>query len=171
MLPFLPANVQHVIHILLACAVAVFVVLKSDPTLGALPWVAGGITILTVLNSIFTAAPGDAKKLSDARDRIASLLTKMGPSILLLFALSQAACLKAVPVIGPATSCVASVVADALKGMTLDQILADAGPQCVQSIDQIIAILVGEAARNPMVRETAAYRDQRTGAWIRAAQP
>lgn len=83
----------------------------------------------------------------------------------------SAACLKAVPVIGPATSCVSSIVADALKGMSLDDILKDAGPTCVQSIDDVIAILVGEASRNPMVRYTAAYRDTRTVAWIRAAQP
>lgn len=91
--------------------------------------------------------------------------------LLVLSAVAGTSCLKAVPVIGPTVSCVSTIVADALKGMTLDQILNDAGPQCVQSIDQVIAILVGEAARNPMVRETLAYRDQRTVAALKAAQP
>jgi hypothetical protein len=170
MLPFLPPKVQHVIHMLLACAIAVFVVLKSDPTLGALPWVVAIGTVLTVLNTVFTSTPGDAKKIENLQGRVTSLLTKMGPPLaVLLFALSQSACAQAIPVIGPTISCVSTIVADALKGETLEQILQDAGPGCVTSIDQIIAILVGEAQRNPMVRETAAYKDQRVGAYLRAS--
>lgn len=78
MLPFLPANVQHVIHLLIACAVAVFVVLKSDPTLGTLPWVVAGTSLLTVLNSIFTASPGEQKRSADLKDRVEKLSARLG---------------------------------------------------------------------------------------------
>jgi hypothetical protein len=87
----------------------------------------------------------------------------------LVLGLGSAGCAKVIPVIGPVASCVMTVIADALKGMTLDQIVADAGPTCVTSIDQVIAILVGEAGRNPMVRDTPAYRDARTVAWMRVS--
>lgn len=80
MLPFLPANVQHVIHVILAAAAAVFVVLKSDPTLGVLPWVVAIGGFLTVLNSIFTSTPGDAKKIAGLQSRVVDLTANRGPS-------------------------------------------------------------------------------------------
>jgi len=66
-------------------------------------------------------------------------------------------CARAVPVVGPTTACVSSVVTLALQGMTLEQIVAQAGPDCVQSVEQVITILLNSGVNAPAVRQTRAY--------------
>lgn len=68
-----------------------------------------------------------------------------------------AGCPAAVPVVGPVASCVSIVLADALKGDTVAQILADAGPTCVTSAEEVIAILLGSA--DPAVHATKAFAE------------
>jgi hypothetical protein len=119
------------------------------------------VTAIMAAISLWMKSPNDTPVQLPRVPPLAVLVLALG--------LGSVGCAKAIPIIGPAASCVMTVIADALKGMTLDQIVADAGPTCVTSVDQVIAILVGEAGRNPMVRDTPAYRDARTVAWMRVS--
>lgn len=69
--------------------------------------------------------------------------------------LALCACPPAVPVVGPVSACVTTVVQDAIAGMTIDQILANAGPGCVADAEQVISILLGTS--DPRVKGTLAY--------------
>ena len=66
------------------------------------------------------------------------------------------ACPQAVPAVVPVASCVAKVTDDALKGMTIAQIVADAGPGCVVDAEEVIAILLG--SKDPRVAGTPAFK-------------
>ena len=66
-------------------------------------------------------------------------------------------CPAAVPVVGPVASCVSTVIADALKGDSIAQILADAGPACVTSAEEVITILLGSS--DPAVQQTPAFAE------------
>jgi len=68
-----------------------------------------------------------------------------------------AGCPAAVPVVGPVASCVSTVLADALKGDSIAQILADAGPSCVASAEEVITILLGST--DPAVQQTPAFAE------------
>jgi hypothetical protein len=65
--------------------------------------------------------------------------------------------LTACPAAVPGVSCVAEVLSDALKGDSLAQILADAGPTCVTSVEEIITILLG--SDDPRVQASPAYQE------------
>ena len=71
--------------------------------------------------------------------------------------LALCACPQAVPVVGPVASCVTQVVSDALAGMTIEQIVASAGPGCVTDAEDVIAILLG--SKDPRLPATVAYKD------------
>lgn len=72
-----------------------------------------------------------------------------------LLAATQSGCPQAVPAVAPVASCVTSVVSDALRGMTIAQIVAAAGPGCVTDAEDVIAILLGSG--DPRVPSTKAY--------------
>jgi hypothetical protein len=67
------------------------------------------------------------------------------------------ACPPVAPVVAPTSSCVTKVIEDALKGMTVQQIVDDAGPGCVTDAAQVITILLG--SDSPGVAKTSAYRE------------
>ena len=77
-----------------------------------------------------------------------------------LFAACLFGCPQAVPAVVPVASCVTKVTEDALKGMTLAQIVAAAGPGCVTDAEDVIAILLGSA--DPRVKATVAYGQARS---------
>lgn len=87
-------------------------------------------------------------------------------AIVLACALALAGCAAGLAAVVPAASCVATVFDDALKGMTIQQIVAAAGPGCVTNAEEVIAILMGSA--DPDVKGTAAYREALTA---RGAKP
>jgi hypothetical protein len=80
---------------------------------------------------------------------------------------TQTACPQGIPVVGPAASCVTAIVTDALKGMTLAEILADAGPGCAKDVAEIVTVLFGAAATEPRITGTKAYGEAQV---IRAKQ-
>jgi len=83
-----------------------------------------------------------------------------------LFAVCLFGCPQAVPAVVPVASCVARVTADALQGMTLDEIVKAAGPGCVTDAEEVITIILGSP--NPRVAATPAYK---TAASRRHAAP
>ncbi|HLK36902.1 MAG TPA: hypothetical protein VKU41_09145 [Polyangiaceae bacterium] len=95
------------------------------------------------------------------RQKAAMALAKAGPPacfVLLCGALSvsQAGCTpQQLPAVVPAASCVTDVVADALKGMTIGEIIKAAGPGCVTDAEDVIAILLGSG--DPRLPATKAY--------------
>ena len=76
-------------------------------------------------------------------------------SFLALFA-SLAGCPQAVPAVVPGASCVASVIADALQGMTVAEIVTAAGPGCVTDAEEVVTILLG--SKDPRVAATVAFK-------------
>jgi len=71
-----------------------------------------------------------------------------------------AACPQAVQSVPPALDCGTLVVDEALKGLTLEQIIADAGPRCGLDVLQIIGILTAPTA-SPNVTATHAAAQAR----------
>jgi hypothetical protein len=69
-----------------------------------------------------------------------------GCAALLWGAMALVGCPQAAPVVQPTASCVSSVLADALQGMTLEQIVAAAGPGCVVDAEEVITILLGSGS-------------------------
>jgi hypothetical protein len=65
------------------------------------------------------------------------------------------ACPQAAPVVQPTASCVAAVLADALQGMTVAQIVQAAGPGCVADVEEVVTILLGSGSAG--VRASRAY--------------
>lgn len=85
-----------------------------------------------------------------------------------LVLVALAAYLVGCPAAVPGVSCVAEVLADALKGDTIAQILVDAGPTCVTSAEEIITILLGST--DPKVQASKAYGEAIT-ARAKGAKP
>lgn len=105
------------------------------------------------------AATAALKSAGSAAVRAAG---KALPAVLLVFLLHCAAGAAAVV---PAASCVASVIEDAVAGMSIPQIVAAAGPGCVTDAEDVVAILLGSTdARLP---QTTAYAQAKA---IRAVQ-
>ncbi|MHB8330781.1 MAG: hypothetical protein ACYDDA_05245 [Acidiferrobacteraceae bacterium] len=78
-------------------------------------------------------------------------------AVVVAAAVMLAGCPAAAPAVGPAANCASIVIADALKGMTLAQIFADAGPSCGNDLAQIVTELLGST--DPNVTSSKGYVD------------
>lgn len=75
------------------------------------------------------------------------------------------ACATAAPVVAPVTSCVAAVIADALAGLDVQDIMKKEGQACVGDAAEVVMILLG--SDDPAVAQTKAYASAKA---IHAAQ-
>ena len=122
-------------------------------------WLGALIQGLTMLEVFFTIPSGTKAKMAalKAAARVTSVLAMVvGMGCIV-------GCPSAVPVVGPIGSCVSSIVADALKGMTIAQILAAAGPGCVANAEEVITVLLG----SPQAQGTPAYGEAKVARGIR----
>ncbi len=86
-------------------------------------------------------------------------------SAVVIIALAVACTPQQASAVAPGASCVAAVIADAIQGMGINEILQKEKGSCVQDVEEVIAILLGSG--DPHVQATLAYRAARS---IRAAQ-
>jgi hypothetical protein len=149
MIPISPKVKLAVLLILVGGLAALQAIQPLAPTWA---WIAAVVKVLSLVEAYLTVPGGTATELKALR-----MATKVSITGLLLLTLvtTQVACPAAAPAAGPSASCVSTVVADALKGMTLDQILADAGPGCVKDAAEVYAILSGSP--DPQVPATKAF--------------
>jgi hypothetical protein len=66
-------------------------------------------------------------------------------------------CPQATPVVAPATDCGAAIIADALAGLTIEQILAKEGERCGADLIAIVETIL--KSTNPNISATMAYRE------------
>lgn len=66
-------------------------------------------------------------------------------------------CPQAIPAVQPTEQCVSAVIADALAGLNVNQILDKDGGVCGQDLAVIIAVLLQSS--RPAVQATVAYKD------------
>ena len=70
--------------------------------------------------------------------------------------LGLSACPQAAPVVTPVSDCAVTVIADALAGMTIEQIIALEGPRCGADLVAIVTTLLGSTRAD--VQATRAYK-------------
>jgi len=75
---------------------------------------------------------------------------------LVLLPAMTSGCPQAAPAVAPALSCVEKVLADALAGLSIDEIAAKEGPSCASDAAEVAEILLGSA--DPNVQGTPAYK-------------
>ena len=97
-------------------------------------------------------SPGANLATAAALKDAATTVAKAAPIALLLLLLH---CGNAAAAVSPGAACVASVIQDALSGMTIAQIVAAAGPGCVTDAEDVVTILIGSG--DPRVGSTMAF--------------
>lgn len=153
-------------------------------------WLSPILTALIYIDGLFTTPPKAQRAINELQAQKVALTARVGGANMMglafaslaaarmlaslaglavacLLAVSLSGCPQGAAAVGPGLSCVSAVVADALSGMTLEQILDKEKGPCVKDLSEVIAILVGAEAQTPAVRQTIAYR---AALAIRAAQ-
>jgi hypothetical protein len=85
---------------------------------------------------------------------IVSTTAKLAASSLFLLLLS---CAAAVPIVAPAVDCASAIISDALAGMTIEQIEADAGPKCGADLISVVTTLANST--DAKVQTSPAYKE------------
>lgn len=153
MLP-IPANIKFIVLVVLVGAIgALQAIAPLEPTWA---WIAAVVKMLAVAEAFFTVPQGAADKLAASAAKVRAVLPLVFvAAVAAIGVATQTGCPSAVPVVGPAASCVSAVIADALAGMTVAQILTKEGAGCVADASEIVTILLG--SKDPAVQQTKAF--------------
>jgi hypothetical protein len=114
-------------------------------------WITAVVQILTAVELYVTVPSGaqeQMRALRAAASKAAAVLVVVGSGAAFALggvAIAQGCMPQQAAAIVPAAACVASVIADAIGGMTIAQIVAKEGPGCVADGEQVAAILLGSS--------------------------
>lgn len=127
------------------------------PVLAGAIYIEGFLTVPAGATKTINELTAVTQRLSaKIEDKVVGLLLVLATcGGLVGIAATQTGCPAAVPAVGPAASCVSAVVADALAGLSIDEILAKEKGACVADLEEVIAILLGST--KPQVVATKAY--------------
>lgn len=119
--------------------------------------------ILDALKRILTGQSAPAQRAAKvAREALAQSVLK---TLSVLCLLVLVACAQAIPAAVAGAPCVATVIQDAISGMTVAQIVAAAGPGCVKDAEDVFTILLGSS--EPKLAGTRALGEARAARGIR----
>lgn len=142
---------SHTFQVVIGAVMAVLTFLSTDSTLG--PYAKPALGILTALLTYLGLSSGKAfGRPSGGAGAAAILMLCVG------LPLGSTACAPAAPAVAPAASCVSAVIADAVAGLTIPEIVAKEQGPCIQDAEQVIALLIGSLADHPELANTPAMK-------------
>lgn len=128
--------------------------------MGAAGWVSSLVAAFVYADAYFTkphTMSADAKAAAVKAVGSIFLVLPFTVFMAVIFAMPLTGCPQAVPAVQPIVSCVSAVVADALAGMTVDQIVKKEGASCVADAAEVVTILMGNVQKFPQLKSTVAY--------------